>query len=78
MKWNEGLRNKVSVIIRRYRDRINFIASFIFFGSVVYHYIYGCMFCMHLFNFVYYVFLLLCMFRSRYVFHYAVLCIAYV
>jgi len=28
--------------------------------------IYGCIFCMLLFSFVYYVFLLLCMFRSRY------------
>jgi hypothetical protein len=45
---------------------LSFAVSFIFFGSIVYHSIYGCMFYMLLFNFVYYVFLLLCMFRSGY------------
>ena len=36
------------------------------FVSIMYHCIYGCMFCIFLFNSVYYVFLLLCVFHSRY------------
>jgi hypothetical protein len=57
-----------------------FLASFIFFWFYFHHCIYGCMFCMLLFNFVYYVFLLL--FSYCYVcsvldivFHCVVLCI---
>jgi hypothetical protein len=56
VQWSEGLWNRVSIIIRRYTDDMEFTASVIFFGFVVFQ---CCMFCVLLFNFVYYVFLLL-------------------
>jgi len=75
VKWIEGLCGTMSIVIRRYIDQIRFAVymavSFITFfsysfGSILYHSIYGCMFCMLLFNFVNHVFLLLCMLRSGY------------
>jgi hypothetical protein len=62
VKCSEGLRNRVSIIIRRYTDHMNFAA----FGSILHRCVYCCMFCMILFNFVNYVFLLLRTFCSRY------------
>ena len=54
----------MSTIIIRYTYHAMFFWFFLFFfffGSILYHCIYGCMFCMRLFNFVNYVFLLLCL-----------------
>jgi hypothetical protein len=67
VKYCEGLSNSVSIISRRYIDKMQFAVyvavSFITFirisVSIFYHCMYGCMFCTPLFNFVSYVLLLL-------------------
>ena len=59
LKLSVGLSNRASIIIRRYIDHMRFAAymavSFITFlyssGSILYHFIFGCTFCMLLFNF---------------------------
>ena len=69
VKCSEGLSNRMSIIIRRYIDQMKFavyMANLVdhifsyFSGSILYHCIYGCMLCVLLFNFLNYIFLLLC------------------
>ena len=69
MKCSESLSNRVSNIIRRYIDHMNFAVfmafSLIIFLHVIlvpfYHCMCGYMFCTLLFNFVSYIFLLICL-----------------
>jgi len=69
VRCNESLSNRVSNIIRGYVDHMKFAASttfsFIIFLHVLlvffYHCVYGCTFCILLFNSVSYIFLLLCL-----------------
>ena len=70
VKWSEILSNRESIMIRRCRVHIKFAVympiSFVICHHILVFLLCGCLFCMLLFNFVKYVFLLLCMFRSGY------------
>jgi hypothetical protein len=64
VNWSEGLSNWVSINIIRYIRSFMAVSFITFFPyssvSTFYYCLYGCMLCTLLFNFVNYVFLLLC------------------
>ena len=47
---------------------------FVFFVATLYHFIYVCIFCMLLFDFINYVFLLLCIFIVMFMYSYCYVC----
>ena len=73
VKCNEGLSNRVSNSIRRYTDHMKFAAYMAFWFTTLFHVFYGCLFCMLLFKFVTYVFLLL--YLCILIFMYVLFCI---
>jgi hypothetical protein len=92
VKCSEGLSNRVPNIVTRYKDHtsMKFAAYmavwFITFlayssGFILYHCMYGCMFCVLLFNFIKYIFLLLfiliVMFMCSYCYVCNILCIMF-
>jgi hypothetical protein len=71
VKWSEGLSKRKFIIIKRCIHHIrlaaymavSFITYFLYsFGSILYHFMYGCTFCLLLFNFVHVS--LMCSFRE--------------
>jgi hypothetical protein len=62
VKWSEDLRNRVSIIIIRYTDRMKYYCFFPVLLVLLYFVVYiWYIFCMLLFNSVYYVFFFLCL-----------------
>ena len=74
MKWSEGLRNRVSIITRRYTDHMKLCCFLHILLVLLCIVVYACMFCTLLFNFIYYVFLLFLCSVLCIVFHCVVLC----
>jgi hypothetical protein len=69
VKWRDGLRSRLSIIVRRYTDRMKFYYFFHIFWFHVYHCIYDCMF-----GSFYLILYIMCTFLGI-LFHCVVLCV---
>jgi hypothetical protein len=73
VKWRKGHSNKVFKIVRRYIYEVSSLYGTFVYQILSYHCIYGCVFCVLLFDFVNYVLLLLCL--CNLIVMYVVLCV---